>query len=112
MGIVVEFNPDLALRNASERAGGRREESECIPEPLLVGKVYPFLKKGQRNYWLFGEIPLLETDGTTLSLPLASIVILEATHMLKGEEIYTQGTYKIIEVFTQNELRFNGFAKL
>ena len=63
MGIKVEFNPDLALRNISEYKKGNRKIEECIPEILKVGKVYNFLKNDQRNYWLQGEIPLLETKG-------------------------------------------------
>ena len=59
MGIQVEFNPDLALRNISEFTSGNRKESECIPENLQTGETYDFLKHGQRNYWLEGEIPLL-----------------------------------------------------
>jgi hypothetical protein len=52
MGIQVEFNPDLALRDISEFKKGNRKEEECIPENLEAGKIYPFLKKDQRNYWL------------------------------------------------------------
>lgn len=61
MGIQVEFNPDLALRNISEFKKNTRKEEECIPENIEVNKIYSFLKKDQRNYWLFREIPLLET---------------------------------------------------
>lgn len=34
MGIIVEFNPDMALRNISEHHAGKRKEEECIPAPL------------------------------------------------------------------------------
>jgi hypothetical protein len=81
MGIQVEFNPDLALRDISEFKNGNRKKEECIPEKIEEGKIYNFLKKDQRNYWLFGEVPLLQTKGNDiLSRPRASIVILEATH--------------------------------
>ena len=81
MGIKVEFNPDLALRNISEL--NNRKKEECIPENLESGQVHEFLKQGQRNYWLEGEIPLLETKGNEqLSRPIASIIILECTHLL------------------------------
>jgi len=50
MGIQVEFNPDLALRNIAEYKSGKRKIEECVPNPLKKGKVYNFLKKGQRNY--------------------------------------------------------------
>jgi len=110
MGIQVEFNPDLALRDISEFKKGNREEEECIPENLEVEKEYPFLKKDQRNYWLFGELPLLETKGNgVLSRPKASIVIIEATHFLINKEIYTKGKYKVIEVFKDNKIYFEGF---
>jgi hypothetical protein len=113
MGIQVEFNPDLALRNISEYKAGRRKVEECIPEPLEAGKTYSFLKKGQRNYWFDGEVPLVETAGDgKLSAPLASIVILEATHFRQGEEVFTKGQYKVIDVFADNAIHFNGFSKI
>lgn len=113
MGIKVEFNPDLALRNYREFKAGRRKEAECLPEKIVEGKTYDFLKKDQRLYWIYGEIPLLETKGAeNLSLPVASIKILEATHFLKKDEVWTQGKYKVIEVFKDSKPRFNGFAKI
>lgn len=113
MGIKVEFNPDLALRNISEFKSGSRKKEECIPENLEEGKVYDFLKKEQRLYWLHGEIPLLETKGNqNLSLPIASVVMLEATHVLIDGEVCTKGKYKVAEIFKDKNSRFNGFAKL
>ena len=115
MGIKTEYNPDLALRVIDEFSNGNRLEEECIPKNLVKGKIYEFLKKGQRNYWIEGEIPLLGTKGNQqLSRPLASIVILEATHFLLNSEPYTRGKYKVIEVFDENDekIHFNGFSKL
>ena len=113
MGIQVEFNPDLALRNISEYKNNNRQEEECIPGNLEVDKTYSFLKKDQRNYWLHGEIPLLETKGNgVLSRPRASIVILEATHFLKDKEMYTKGKYKVIEVFKGDKIEFEGFDRV
>ena len=115
MGIQTEYNPDLALRNSEEFRKGNRKEEECIPKDLTKGQIYEFLKKGQRNYWLEGEIPLLETKGNQqLSKPLASIIILEATHFLVDDEPYTKGKYKVYEVFDTNDtkIHFNGFARL
>jgi hypothetical protein len=115
MGIQVEFNPDLALRNISEFKGGRRRREECIPEGLEPGKVFEFLKGGQRNYWIEGEIPLVETRGDgRLSRPLASIIVLEATHVMSDGKLYTKGKYKVVEVFDPRDkrTRFNGFARV
>lgn len=112
MGIQVEFNPDLALRRYGTQ---NRKTPECLPERLERNEIYPFLKKGQRNYWLDGEIPLLETKGNQrLSRPLASIKILECTHYKLGKNIYTRGIYKIIEVFDPDnpKIHFEGMAKL
>jgi len=114
MGIKIEFNPDLALRNISEHKNGNRKIEECIPEKLEAGKIYPFLKEGQRNYWLNGEIPLLETKGNEqLSRPLASIIILEATHFKKENKIYTKGIYEVKEVYDINDssIHFEGMNK-
>ena len=114
MGIVAEYNPDLALRNFAEFQNGRRKKEECLPEKLVAGKTHAFLKRGQRQYWLQGEIPLVETTGNQqLSLPLASIIILEVTHFLLDGEVYTKGVYEVVEVFPNDSVaRFNGFTRL
>ena len=113
MGIVTEYNPDLALRNIEEFKNGKRKKEECIPETIEIGKIYEFLKKGQRSYWIEGEIPLLETKGNQqLSSPIASIIIIESTHFLLEGQPYTKGKYKVVEVFNDNKIHFNGFAKI
>ncbi|MFC1612832.1 hypothetical protein ACFL23_00695 [Patescibacteria group bacterium] len=113
MGIQVEYNPDLALRSISEYKNGNRKLEECIPENIEAGEIYPFLKKDQRNFWLFGEIPLIQTKGNQiLSRPKASILILEATHFLDGEKIYTKGKYKVVEVFNDDKIYFEGFWRV
>jgi hypothetical protein len=112
MGIQVEFNPDLALRKFGIEG---REKEECFPENLEKGKIYDFLKKGQRNYyisdnsiWDFGEIPLMITEGREkLSRPVASVKIIEATHFLKNGEVWTKGKFKIINVFDINDSKIN-----
>jgi hypothetical protein len=110
MGIKVEFNPDLALR--AYRTLGRRPE-ECLPEKLETGKIHNFLKEGQRNYWLEGNIPLIETKGNQqLSKPLASIKILEATHFIENNLIYTRGKYQIQRIFDNKKNYFNGFQEI
>lgn len=112
MGIVVEFNPDLALR----RVGAEdRVIEECLPDILVKGEVYNFLKKGQRLYylsddpeWFAGEIPLFETKGEgRLSRPLASIKILEATHFLRDGEVWTKGKYLVKDVFDIEDSKIN-----
>lgn len=113
MGIKVEFNPDLALRNISEFKNGNRKKEECIPEDIEVGKIYPFLKGEQRNYWLEGEIPLVETKGNqNLSRPKASILVLEAVHFIDNGNLYTKGKYKVVELFNDNKVHFDGFTKI
>lgn len=110
MGIQIEFNPDLALRAFG--TPGRLTE-ECLPSELEIGQVYSFLKKGQRNYWLEGEIPLLETKGNgNLSRPLASIRILETNHWLQQNMIYTSGQYRIISLFNDDKIHFEGFKRI
>ncbi|MBR9706554.1 hypothetical protein GOV14_05950 [Candidatus Pacearchaeota archaeon] len=114
MGIQVEFNPDLALR-ATQTLG--RLTSECLPENIEQNNVYEFLKQGQRNYWLDGEIPLLETKGNQqLSRPLASITIIESTHFLdpNSHQAYTKGKYRVNEVYNINDpsIHFEGMNKV
>ena len=107
MGIKIEFNPDLALRNIEEHKNGNRKIEECIPENLEVGKIYDFLKKDQRLFWFSdspiwgnGQLPLCETGGKEeLSRPLASIKMIEVTHFLVDGEVWTKGKYKVIDVF-------------
>lgn len=111
MGIAVEFNPDLALRDISEFKAGRRKIEECVPEKLEEGHVYDFLKKGQRLYyfsdseeWGFGQIPMMKTKGEErLSRPIASIKIMETTHFLENGETWTKGKYKVVSVFDEND---------
>jgi hypothetical protein len=80
---------------------------------MQAGEVYDFLKKDQRNYWFFGEIPLIETKGNeVLSRPKASIIILEATHFAEGGEMWTRGKYKVIMVFVDKEVHFECFDKI
>lgn len=113
MGIQAEYNPDLALRNISEFRAGRRKLEECVTERLETGRIYDFLKKGQRLFWLSGEIPLRETDGKKLSRPLASVIILEATHFLIKGETWTKGKYKVIKILSNSKnIYFEGFEKV
>ncbi len=117
MGIQVEFNPDLALRNIYFFEQGQRKVEECVPEELEEGRVYPFLKRGQRNYYMLDDepIPLLQTDGkSNLSRPLAAIRILEATHFNDGGEMWTRGLYEVLEVYDVDdvEIHFEGFLKV
>lgn len=115
MGISVEFNPDLALRDYSEFLKGNRKEEECIPEELEEGKRYPFLKKGQRLYWFSddefwskGEMPLFKTQGEQkLSRPIASIKMIKATHFIIDKEVYTKGIYEVIEIFDTKDPKIN-----
>jgi hypothetical protein len=110
MSIKVEFNPDLALRNISEFENGNRKIEECIPENLETGKIYPFLKRDQRFYWLHGQIPLIETKGgEILSRPKAVIIIMEATHFVENGEMYTKGFYRVDEVINDDDIHFECF---
>lgn len=80
---------------------------------MKEGETYDFLKKDQRLYWLQGELPLVETKGNQeLSVPIASVVIVEATHMLIDGEAWTKGKYKVVEIFKDGKVHFNGFAKI
>lgn len=110
MGIKVEFNPDLCLRNISEYRKGNRKPEECIPEQLEVGKIYEFLKSEQRLYWLGGELPLRETKGgENLSKPKASVKILEFTLFKEKDLIFTKGKYEIVKILDDDDVYFEGY---
>lgn len=120
MGIQAEFNPDLALREYAEYEKGNRSLEECIPKDLEEGQTYDFLKKGQRLYWFSndpfwhnGEMPLMITQGNQkLSRPIASIKLLEATHFLKDDEVYTKGKYKVLKVFKDEKIYFEAYKRV
>jgi hypothetical protein len=115
MGIQIEFNPDLALRDYNKYINGERKIEECVPQIMEVGKIYNFLKNGQRNYFLNGELPLIITEGNgNLSRPVASIIILEVTHFKCDNIIFTKGKYLIKEIFDLNSniINFEGFNKI
>ncbi len=109
MGIKIEFNPELALRNYAEFTAGRRQKEECIPCQIEAGREYDFLKDEQRNFWMVGEIPLIETRGSgVISRPIASVKILEVTHFLSGKLVFTKGKYRVVEVFNDDKIHFEG----
>jgi hypothetical protein len=113
MGIAVEFNPDLALRNWEQFKSWNCRKEECIPEKLEAGQEYDFLKTGQRVYWLQGEVPLVETKGNQqLSKPKASIIITEVRHIIEEGKLCTRGRYKVVEIFADDKVHFDGFARL
>ena len=115
MGILAEYNPDLCLRSFESVVSGDRNEEECLPRLLDCGKTYKFLKRGQRHYWFKGEIPLRMTEGDErLSRPIGSVRILEATHFLKDEEVWTKGKYEVVEVYdsSDDKVHFDGLEKI
>ncbi|QQG39857.1 MAG: hypothetical protein HYS81_00395 [Candidatus Aenigmatarchaeota archaeon] len=115
MGVQVEFNTALGLRNISEFKISRRVLEECIPERLGAGETYAFLKKGQRNYAIGDEIPLVETEGDNkISRPLASVVIEEAAHFLIDGSVHTKGTYRVVSVFDPKDpaVHFEGVKRV
>lgn len=115
MGIAVEFNPELCLRTFDDYKSGKRRKDECIPEKLELNKTYSFLKEGQRNYWVEGEQPLIETRGwPDCSRPLASVEMLEVTHFVMDQKVYTKGKYLVKEIFDIDDpkVHFEGIKKV
>ncbi|MFA7209075.1 MAG: hypothetical protein WC120_02200 [Parcubacteria group bacterium] len=108
MGVKVEFNPDLALRDIAEFKKGRRKGEECVPEKLKAGKIYDFLKKEQRIYWFEGEVSLIKTvdKGGSFSQPVANVELVEVTHFMQDGEVWTRGKYKVLEVFNMEKAEF------
>jgi len=113
MGINVEFTPDLCLRSIEESRNGSRGIEECLPENIREGESYPYLKKGQRHFFLQYEMPLRETKGGgVLSRPLAAVMIREATHFMTEGEIWTRGTYAVSKVIEPGEIYFDGLEPI
>lgn len=117
MWILVEYNPDLALRDFSKYENWERKYEECIPKDLSIWKTYNFLKKWQRNYYLLDDepVPLIKTQwNQVLSRPFASIKILEATHFNLNWDIWTKWKYKVIEIFDINnpKIHFEWFLSV
>lgn len=109
MSIKLEVSSDLALRNYSKIKEEGRLPEECIPENIKEGEIYGFLKRGQRDFWMDGEVALVETKGgEILSEPKASIIFLEITHFRKGNETWTKGKYKVVKAIKNNEVYFSG----
>jgi hypothetical protein len=103
MGIKLDYNLSLTLRSFGTEG---REPSECLPAKLEAGKVYEFLKKGQRNYWMTDEIPLFEINGDRDPLrPVAFVSILETTHFSFDGEVLTRGKYRVSNISGQNAPR-------
>ena len=112
MGIAVEFCPDLALRRFGTEGRGL---DECLPQSLIAGENYRFLKEGQRNYWMMGEVPLRETKGNSvLSRPLASVKFLEVVHFSNEGKVWTRGEYEVVEVYGPEDksVHFDGLEKI
>jgi hypothetical protein len=110
MGIRVEFNPDLCLRDIGEFDANRRLLEECLPREMAQGVVYDFLKAEQRLYWLHGELPLRETrGGEQLSRPRASVQILEVTYFIDKGQIFTRGKYRIEKILNEDDNYFDGY---
>jgi len=110
MSITAEFCPEICLR---EFQTPNREPEECIPENLEANKVYDFLKKDQRNYWMYNDIALTETKGNGIvSGPKASVVLLEATHFVKDNKVFTSGKYQVMEVYNDDAIHFESCNKV
>lgn len=115
MGIELEFNPELALRDISHYKNRERLLEECIPEKLVQGNVYNFLKIGQRGYYLLGPVPLVKTKGDeNFSRPLASIQIIDPTHLVLDGGVWTRGKYRVLDVFSPDDkkIHFEGYKYL
>lgn len=115
MGIQIEFNPELCLRPYEFTKEGLQRD-ECIPEYLVEGMAYYFLKNDHRFYYMKGPVPLCTTRGYgNLSRPIASVMILSVTHKydIAKHHAYTTGTYRIVEVFPEDYIvpKFEGFER-
>ena len=98
MGIQVEFNPDLALRDISHHREGKRSLEECLPKLLREGATHHFKKKGQRNYYFLEPVPLLETKEIN-DYPPSSRRYYSGSNSLLKRIMYTKGRYRIEKVF-------------
>ena len=92
-GVEIELNKELHLR---AHGSSERKAEECLPEFLREGNTHDLLKKGQRNYHMVGDIPLKEVGvGEEV---LASVRITKAIHCLYEGDIWTKGSYRIVNI--------------
>ena len=85
---------------------------ECLPENPEIGKAYPFLKRGQRSFWMSGEVPIVQTDGKEISRPIGSIRIIETAQFIDSDQINTRGFYRFVEIFNDKTVHFEGLEKI
>jgi hypothetical protein len=91
---VITYNSDLALRPASRSKTART--GEHLPEELLLGGVYPFIKNGHRNFQIGSLITLLEIhQGEVLFRFRAQVRITEASFIIENGQSHTIGKYRV-----------------
>lgn len=74
-----------------------RPIEQCIPEEIINGEIYRFIKYGQLVFNLKRNISLTENREGGTSNQVALVKILESTHYLEGDMPWTKGTYRIIK---------------
>lgn len=96
-GMVIGLNNALALLPFYYPG---KEPEENTPENLEVGKSYKFLLNGKGyNAFPIGKaIPLVETNGEGITLPIAIIEITKTEQFISGGIVSTRGEYIIKEL--------------
>lgn len=99
MGVPVEFNAVLALRDAAESINEQRHVDEYLPDHPKVGQEYGFRKCGQRIYQLGVPLSLLTTAGDNKTMQkVGTAVIIEARHIMEEDHVLTIGRYRILKL--------------
>jgi hypothetical protein len=94
MGIKVEFNPDLCLREFGTEG---RDLAECVPPVMTTGTFFQFLKEGQRCFWFEGPVDLRITKGNgNFGDPIAQVRIINASHHIRDGKVWTEGLARIL----------------
>jgi len=103
MEIKPEFESELQMWNVREFVMDRRKFDECIPENLKEGREYAFLLEGQKFFALFPKFPLVEKPedpkGSSITRGLANLI--EVTHFVDNDKVFTKGRYRIIRVISE-----------
>ncbi len=102
MSSHIVYNTDLALYSHEECLNEMHVPDECLPEKLELGKTYPFLKVGHRNYEINGRVTLLMIKPNEVLFTMrAEVEIVESFFVIENSCSYTRGHYTVLQFLSE-----------